>query len=127
MKQAEDKVIGAKTSIPEGTHFNHLHDTIINDLHDTIINDLHYPIINDLHDTVKNGFILGVEDDDALDMFADSLDEAKVQNGKENKSENKTDNKSPKMLVDEVMWEFKWEDDPGLNLIFKFFKNIFFI
>jgi len=75
VKQAEDKVIGAKTSIPEG-----------------------------------------VEDDDALDMFADSLDEAKVQNGKENKSENKTDNKPPKMLVDEVMWEFKWEDDPGAEV-----------
>lgn len=58
----------------------------------------------------------GVEDEDALDMFADSLDdktEVKVQNGKDDKAEDK----SAKLLVDDqVMWEFKWETDPGAEV-----------
>jgi len=62
----------------------------------------------------------GVEGEDALDMFANSLDdktgddkEIKVQNGKEDKAEDKSKN----LLVDDqVMWEFKWETDEGAEV-----------
>jgi len=46
----------------------------------------------------------GLDDDDALDMFADNLDEKKTDT-----SEKTQEKASP--VLDEVMWEFKWKED----------------
>ena len=43
----------------------------------------------------------GVDEDDALDMFADSLDDKSDKPSKEIKK--------PEAMLEEVMWEFKWK------------------
>jgi len=61
IKSEEEKRVGPKTSIPDGT-----------------------------------------TEDDALDMFADSLDDTSGKNDKDDKSVS---------VLDDVMWEFKWNEE----------------
>merc|ERR1711913_177423 len=80
VKQAEEKRFGAKTSIPEDA-----------------------------------------DDDDALDMFADSLDDKTgngpppdnpkvTSNGTEKNGKSEANLEKKEVLLDEIMWEFKWEN-----------------
>nr|ACO10259.1 CD2 antigen cytoplasmic tail-binding protein 2 [Caligus rogercresseyi] len=50
----------------------------------------------------------GTNDDDALDMFASSLDDEKKAPNEKKAEE--TDQKKDDPMEDEVSWEFKWED-----------------
>jgi len=64
-----------------------------------------------------------VDDDDALDMFADSLDDTTTKGAKDDKPEIKAGNgagngavvsKQPVVDLDAaVMWEFKWKNEEG--------------
>ena len=51
----------------------------------------------------------GVDDDDALDMFADSLDDSKPSTSTK-KAPEPTKSAEP-ALSDDVMWEFKWKEE----------------
>ena len=70
-----------------------------------------------------------MDDDDALDMFADSLDDKTVGKGlpqasakdskngastviKNGNAEAKPEKKE--IVLDEIMWEFKWENTEGM-------------
>ena len=53
----------------------------------------------------------GVDDDDALDMFADSLDDKKETTSAESKFEPAKTTADAPILSDEVQWEFKWKED----------------
>merc|ERR1719187_213902 len=76
-------------------------------------------------ETIQTSIPEDVDDDDALDMFADSLDDKSVGKGLPEASANGSKNGSStvikngnaeaisgkkEIVLDEIMWEFKWED-----------------
>ncbi|XP_078508993.1 CD2 antigen cytoplasmic tail-binding protein 2 [Lissotriton helveticus] len=54
--------------------------------------------------------------DEPLDMFADEIDETKLSNTQEKKQEEKEEREMEKAMLDDTMWEYKWENNDKAEL-----------